>query len=207
MRVKTMRSLRHSLLCLTFAAAVTVLVSPIGASSVVVADPSVSGGGTVHATDVFGDYFPDAATFAIFAGVNPGGSAYGRINLTANGDFAAAWGACPYDPRCEPGSATSTLHLKGDVASVLTDGNTVAVSGTLTEVDHGKENGVIFTEEDVPFVITATEGSSSFVLQFCEVPPFTMDVATGHISVRAGALAAGLLKRPSVRIESIPACR
>ena len=202
-----MRSLRHSLFCLTFLAAATILVSPLDASLNVTADPSMSGGGTVHATDDFGGYFPDAATFTIFAGVNPGGSAYGRMNLTANGDFAAAWGACPYDPRCEPGSATSTLHLKGDVASVQTDGTTVAISGTLTEVDHGKQDGVIFTEEDVPFVITAEEGSSSFVLQFCAVPPFTMDVATGHISVHAGALSAGMLKRPSARVQSIPACR
>ena len=129
------------------------------------------------------------------------------MNLTATGDFAAAWGACPYDPRCEPGGATSTLHLRGNVASVLTDGTTVTVSGTLTEIDHGKKNGVIFTEEDVPFVITAEEGSSSFVLQFCAVPPFTMDVATGHISVSAGAPAAGMLKRPTVRAQAIPACR
>ena len=169
------------------------------------AGPEITGGGRVNATDIFGGYFEDAAALTIRAGVNPAGTAFGRISLVARGDFAAAWGACPYDPRCEdfPNLGTATLDLNGSVASVTSIGDTVEVSGTLTEVDHGKGTGVIFFEENVPFVITATEGSTSFVLQFCAVPPFTMDMADGTLAVHASTAPIGLLARPAARAAAL----
>ncbi|HYN09012.1 MAG TPA: hypothetical protein VES67_16635 [Vicinamibacterales bacterium] len=161
------------------------------------AGTSVLGGGIVDATDDFGGWFPKAGQFAINAGLRPNGSPYGRINFVGRGDFAAAWGACPYDPRCEdfPNTFTKTFHLNGAVTDVNAFGNSVEITGFLTETDHGKGDGVIFEELDVPFVITATEGSSTFVLQFCLVPPFTMEVSKGNLSVNASAPAA-LLQRP-----------
>ena len=200
-----MRSVWTGLVSFTFVAAVATVAMPTGLAAVSPAGPEITGGGRVNATDIFGGYFENAAALTIRAGVNPAGNAFGRISLVARGDFAAAWGACPYDPRCEdfPNLGTATLDLNGVVASVTSIGDTVEVSGTLTEVDHGKGTGVIFFEENVPFVITATEGSTSFVLQFCAVPPFTMDMADGTLAVHASTAPIGLLARPAVRAAAL----
>ena len=201
-----MRAVWTGLVSFTLVAAAATLAMPIGLGAFGPAGPGITGGGRVNATDIFGGYFNDAAALTIRAGVSPGGGAFGRLSLVARGDFAAAWGACPYDPRCEdyPNLGTATLDLNGIVASVTSTGDTVEVSGTLTEVDHGKGTGVIFFEENVPFLITATEGSTSFVLQFCAVPPFMMDMADGTLAVHAGAAPIGLLARPAVRPAALP---
>ena len=201
-----MRVVWTGLVSFTLVAAVATLATPIELGAIGRAGPGITGGGRVNATDTFGGYFEDAAAVTIRAGVNPSGGAYGRISLVARGDFASAWGACPYDPRCEdyPNLGTATLDLNGTVASVTSIGDTVEVSGTLTEVDHGKGKGVIFFEENVPFVITATEGSTSFVLQFCAVPPFTMDMADGTLAVYASTAQTGLLVRPAARAAALP---
>jgi hypothetical protein len=203
-----MRAVWTGLVSFTLVAAAATLTMPIGLGAAGSDGPGIAGGGRINATDIFGGYFEEAAELTIRAGVNPGGGAFGRISLVARGDFAAAWGACPYDPRCEdyPNLGTATLDLNGIVARVSSVGDTVEVSGTLTEVDHGKGTGVIFREEEVPFVITATEGSTSFVLQFCAVPPFTMDMADGTLAVQASAAPSGLLARPSVRPSAL-ACQ
>ena len=198
-----MRTIRFVLTCL---AAGAVLISALHADSGVVAGPGASGGGLVNATDDFGGSFPNAATFSLSARTGKDGAASGRFTLVGRGDFAAAWGACPYDPRCEdfPNTSTKTITLRGDVASIDSLGPTVEISGTLTETDHGKGDGVIFEELNVPFTITATEGSTTFVLQFCEVPPFTMNMATGSLSVQA-SLPVALLNRPQAMARR-PSC-
>ena len=204
MRIHQFAVTRFALTCL---AAGAVLISGVSADSNTAAGPGVSIDGQVDATDIFGGLFPKAATFSLNARTDRHGDASGRFNMVARGDFAAAWGACPYDPRCEdyPNTSTKTYTLKGDVTSIVALGATVEVSGTLTETDHGKRNGVIFEEFDVPFVITATEGSEEFVLQFCEVPPFTMNLAKGHVKVQAGAPTA-LFNRPQPVTTGL-ACR
>jgi hypothetical protein len=191
--------MRFYRLLLTSLAGAAVLATGLHASSAVIAGTSVSGGGQVNATDDFGGYFPNAGTIDLNARQNPDGSASGSINFVGRGDFAAAWGACPIDPRCEdfPNTNTTMFRLRGQVSSVVSLGTSVEISGLLTETDHGKGDGVIFEELDVPFVITVTEGSRSFVLQFCLVPPFTMDLAAGNLSVTAGAPTAALLRKPA----------
>lgn len=201
-----MRRVCTGLISFTFVSAIVALAMPLGLGAVGRAGLGITGGGRVNATDVGGGSFEDAATVTIRAGVSPDGGAFGRFSLLARGEFAAAWGACPYDPRCEdyPNLGTATLELNGIVASVTSTGDVVEVSGTLTEVDHGKGTGVIFFEENVPFVITATEGSTSFVLQFCEVPPFTMEMATGTFTVQTGAAPLSLISRPGARPAALP---
>jgi hypothetical protein len=200
--------MRHSFtfarFVLTCLAAGVVLISGLRAESGVAAGPGASGGGVVNATDIDSGYFARAATLSLTASTGPGGEASGVFSLVGRGDFATAWGACPFDPRCEPDTSTKTLKLQGEVTGITSLGDTVEISGTLTETDHGKGNGVIFEELNVPFVITATEGSQTFVLQFCEVPPFTMDMATGNLSVHAGAPVA-LLNRPQA-VATRPSC-
>ena len=186
--------------------AVTALVVSPQASPSVVPGTSISGGGIVNATDDFGTDFANAGQFSISAGVKPDGSPYGSMDLVGRGEFAAAWGACPYDPRCEdfPNTSTKTLHLRGEVNSLTAIGSDVVASGLLTEIDHGKGDGVIFEEYDVQFSVTASEGSNSVVLQFCLIPPFRLDMATGHLSVSAGtpqAKLARVLESPAIKLE------
>lgn len=178
-------------------AATTIVVSP-QAASVTMPGTLISGGGMVNATDVFGGYFERAGQFSISAGVTPGGVAFGALSLVGRGDFAAAWGACPYDARCEdfPNTATKTFHLSGQVNSVSVVGSEIVAAGLLTEIDHGKSDGKIFEEFDVQFSVTATEGSQTVVLQFCEIPPFTLDIASGNLTVSASTPQAKLLSRP-----------
>lgn len=160
--------------------------------------PAIAGGGIYNVLDdTFGGSWSRAGQIAISGGLNPNGSAYGQIDIVGRGDFAAAWGACPYDPRCEdfPNTSTFTFHLIGGVSAVSVAGDTVQVSGSLVETDYGKGDGVIFIAENEPFVVTATAGSSEFVFQFCQVPPFTMTLDSGSLQVTTGSPVA-LLKRP-----------
>ena len=178
-------------------AASTFAVSPQAAPTAI-PGVSISGSGIVNATDDFGATYANAGQFAISAGLRPDGSAYGSLNVVGRGGFAAAWGACPYDPRCVdyPNTATKTFHLSGQVHSLVSIGSEVVASGTLTEIDHGKGDGVIFEEYDVPFSVTATEGSNAVVLQFCLLPPFTLELANGNLSVSAGSPQTKLFERP-----------
>ncbi len=201
-----MKSVWTSLVSFTLFAAVATLTTPVDLGASGTAAPALSANGRVNATDVFGAEFPNAAQISLNASLTPGGDASGEFNLIASGDFGAAWGACPVDPRCQdyPNLTTAVLKLSGIVTGGTSLGDTVEVSGTLTEVDHGKGAGVIFREEDVPFVVTATKGSPSFVLQFCEVPPFTMEMAAGTLVVRPGTSPATLLARPAARPAALP---
>ena len=188
-------------------AAVALFVSPKAAPTGI-AGPSIAANGIVNATDDFGGYFANAGQFSVHAGLKKNGSAYGSLNLVGRGDFAAAWGACPYDPRCEdfPNTATKSFHLSGVVNSVVASGGTVVASGLLTEIDHGKGDGVIFEENDVQFSVTASEGSNSMVLQFCLIPPFTLTMASGNLSVSASTPQANLLQRPGHRATQALPC-
>jgi hypothetical protein len=88
--------------------------------------------------------------------------------------------------------------LRGSVTDVTSSGDSVEIAGTLTETDYGTRGGEVFKEFDVPFVITANEGSRTFVFQFCLVPPFTMEIAHGLYRVDAGPSLA-MFDRPAVR--------
>ena len=164
------------------------------------AGTSVSGGGTYNVLDdTLGGSWRDAGQFSINAGLRPDGSSYGQISFVGRGDFAAAWGACPFDPRCEdfPNTFTFIFQLTGPVSSVNTAGDTVTLTGELVETDHGKGDGEIFEAGNEPFSITLTEGSDQFVFQFCALPPFTMEVAKGTLNVNAGLTPTALLRAPA----------
>lgn len=195
------------LLTVVVIAASILVVSP-QASPTAAPGVSITGGGIVNATDEFGTEFVNAGQFSISAGLRPDGSPYGSLNFVGRGEFAAAWGACPYDPRCVdyPNTATKTFHLSGQVQSLVATGNEVVATGTLTEIDHGKGDGVVFEEYDVPFSVTATEGSSSVVLQFCLLPPFTLEMAAGNLSVSAGTPQAKLFERPGLGVARAMSC-
>ena len=182
--------------------AVALLAGSLDATGRGPTGPSVSGGGIYNVLDdTLGGSWSEAGSFAINAGLSPGGSPYGEVSLVGRGDFAAAWGACPYDPRCEdfPNTATFIFRLIGAVSDVRVSGDIVQLSGVLVETDTGKSDGVIFEAENEPFLITATEGSSEFVFQFCQVPPFTMNVAKGSLQVSASTPSASMLRRPVSR--------
>jgi len=186
------------LLIVGMIAGLVVIVTP-QASTLASPGTSIAGGGIVTATDDFGGVFSNAGQLSISAGVRPDGTPYGSLNLVGRGDFAAAWGACPYDPRCEPNTSTLTFHLSGIVNSVTTAGSNVIVSGTLTESDKGRANGEIFHEDNVDFSLVATEGSQSVWFQFCFVPPFTLAVANGELSVSASTPQSRFFTRPAQR--------
>ena len=176
-----------------------VLVAVPHATTLSPAGTSISGGGTFNATDDFGGTFPAAGQFTINAGLRPDGTPYGSLDLVGRGDFAAAWGACPYDPRCEdfPNTSTQIFHLSGEVTSLTTAGSDVIAAGLLSERDHGQGDGVIFEESDVQFSVVASEGSQSVVFQFCLVPPFTLEIAKGTLSVSVSSPQASLFQRPA----------
>lgn len=164
------------------------------------------GAAVVNATDDFGGTFRNAANFAINAGIKTNGAPYGTFKLVGYGDFASAWGACPFDPRCEdfPNTNTQIFALNGRVTRVESAGGTIQISGLVSETDWDKDRDVIFHVDDDPFVITASEGSDSFVLQFCLVPPFTFDVAKGHLMVRTATAPDTLLQRPVAALRPGP---
>jgi hypothetical protein len=163
--------------------AAAVVLAGVVASSAAADRTSLTGGGTVDVTDADGNVFPDAGEFALSAGVRPDGSPYGRITFVFKGDFASYWGAVP--------GVTHAFRLTGEVADVQTIGSSIVVSGTLTEVDTAKGDGVVFVEESVPFEIVSEVGSDSFVFQFCLLPPFYVDVATGRLTVQLSGQSAG----------------
>ena len=195
------------LLTVVLIAASTFAVSPEAAPPSI-PGLSISGSGIVNATDEGSTEFANAGQFTISAGLRPDGSARGSLNFVGRGEFAAAWGACPYDPRCEdfPNTATKTFHLSGQVQTLSAIGSNVVATGTLTEIDHGKGDGVIFEEYDVPFSVTASEGSSSVVLQFCLLPPFTLDMASGNLSVSASSPQAKLFQQPTLPVARALSC-
>ena len=156
---------------------------------------AVSGGGPVDMTDEFAGVFERAGTFGLTAGLQPDGTAVGHVNFVFRGDFAAAWGACPFDSRCVPNASTSTFHLAGTVNALSEQTGSLQVSGLLTEIDHGRGDGIIFEEFNVPFVITLTEDSTSFVLQWCLLPPFTVETHAA-LQVSISGASASLLKEP-----------
>jgi hypothetical protein len=165
--------------------------------------PSVFGGGIVHVTDESDGFFKNAGLFAIVAGLHRNGSAYGHISFLFGGTFGTLWGACPIDPRCVPGTTTHSYSLQGDVTGVTSNGETVEVTGTLSEIDRNRRGRVVFEEHDVPFTITLEERSRSFVFQWCLLPPFTMDVGVGGLHVNASDTLASLLQRPGARPTGI----
>ena len=172
---------------------------PIDAATRGAGGTSVSGGGIYNVLDdTFGGSWSNAGQFSVTAGQRPDGSAYGELSFTGRGDFAAVWGACPYDPRCVdfPNTSTFIFHLSGPVSAVTASGDTVTLTGELVETDYGKGDGEIFHAENEPFALTFTEGSNEFVFQFCALPPFTIEVAKGTLQV-SGSAPQALLRAPA----------
>lgn len=157
-----------------------------GASPRSVAEPTragvvVSGGGVVNVTDVDGNSFPAAGEFSI-SGAEVRQGARGRIAFVFRGDFANYWGAVP--------DVTDLIYLNGNVTDITADGTNVVLSGLLSEIDFARGQGVVFVEENVAFEITTQPGSATFVMQFCELPAFVMEVVQGTLTVHAPSLIA-----------------
>jgi hypothetical protein len=142
------------------------------------AGPVVSGGGVVHVTDVDGNTFPLAGEFSVNGGLTQAGAPHGRINFVFSGYFAAYWGAVP--------DVTDRFRLSGRITNVTVNDGNIVLRGVLNETDYDAGAGVVFVEENVPFEIVVQPGSTTFVFQFCEVPPFTLEVATGTLAVHGG---------------------
>lgn len=153
-----------------------VVLAGLVASAAGAGRTSVVGSGLADVTDVDGNLFPAAGRFSLTGGIMPGGSAYGRISFVFRGAFAGYWGALP--------GVTDVLRLSGAIDDVRTDGTSVILAGTLTEVDTAAGAGVVFVEENVPFEIITEVGSNSFVLQFCLLPAFLINVSGGQIDVQ-----------------------
>jgi hypothetical protein len=139
------------------------------------AGPVISGGGVVNVMDADSNLFPLAGEFSVSGGLTPNGAAHGSINFVFRGDFARYWGAVP--------GVTNVFHLTGTVTEVSVSGDEITLRGTLTETDFATGQGVVFVEENVPFEIVMQAGSRSFVMQFCLLPPFVMEVAKGNLDV------------------------
>jgi hypothetical protein len=93
------------------------------------------------------------------------------------GEFAQVWGV-------EPG-ATDKFRISGRVTSgyVEADG-TIVLEGTVTETDYRHGDGIIFRVDD-PFVIKTggSYGSDSFLLQWCLLPEWLVDVPGGTLHI------------------------
>lgn len=179
--------MRNSRLLLTAPACAVLMLALLPATPNGFAGQVASGGGTLDVTDADGLHFLSAGEFALNGGVNPNGAAHGRINFVFRGDFADSWGAFP--------GVTDVFRLTGDVNAVAADDGAAILSGELEEIDYADGDGIIFVEEHVPFEITLVPGASSFVMQFCLLPPFEMHVSTGNLvvnGIRSLAQALGL---------------
>jgi hypothetical protein len=167
--------MRHLRLVLSAPACAVLLLTWLPATPAGLAGASVAGGGTLDVTDIDGNHFPSAGEFAVSAGLNPDESAHGRITFVFRGSFAAYWGALP--------GVTDLFRLTGTVDAIAAETDAVVLSGELEETDYADGQGIVFTEERVPFAIALVPGTPAFVMQFCLLPPFEMHVSTGNLMV------------------------
>jgi hypothetical protein len=148
-----------------------------GAAFAHAADPvTVTGGGVAELTD------PDENTytyaFGLAANRNPQGNVSGHFHAAFQNAFANAWGAVP---------GVDVILISGTVTSItLGPGGAVVVEGRLTEFDFSLGDGLVFSEEDVPFRIDlgGDLGRGEFLLQWCELPTFPSRVLAGSLAVR-----------------------
>lgn len=111
------------------------------------------------------------------------GTAHGHVNFVFTGEFARVWGA-PLESGEVP---ADHVHINGRVTSgtVAPDG-TVTISGMLTESDFDRGTGKYFTVDD-PFTITVggpALDTGEFILQWCLLPAFPVQVTGGGLNVR-----------------------
>jgi hypothetical protein len=93
-------------------------------------------------------------------------------------EFAVDWGAVP---------GVEWLHVWGHVSSVTVDQNgTVTIAGIVIEKDFSKGEGLVFLEENVPFyiIIGGSLSPSEFILQWCLLPEFPVEITTGALNLR-----------------------
>jgi sugar lactone lactonase YvrE len=133
----------------------------------------VLGGGRALLTDPAGDTF--SAAFGLAAVRRADGSADGVVDFSFGPAFGQAWGAVPGVDRIQ-------LHGRITSFTVAADG-TVTLEGRLTEKDFDRGR-VVFVERDVPFRIVIGPHSTSFSLQWCELPTFYLDVTHGDLRIR-----------------------
>lgn len=136
----------------------------------------VAGVGKAVITDPDGNEF-SGNRFALAGVLRPDGSARGRVAFQLGADFSDVWGAVP--------GATDLIRLTGRITEgeVKADG-TVVVRGTLLEEDYF-DGELIASFPNEPFEITIDPSGKSFVLQWCLLPPFDVEVTEGRIHVRS----------------------
>lgn len=132
----------------------------------------VAGAGQAVITDPDGNQF-SGNRFALAGVLGPDGSAKGRVAFQLGEDFSNVWGAVP--------GATDSIRLTGRITQgeVTADG-TVILRGTLLEEDY-LDGELIASFEDEPFEIVIDPSGEDFVLQWCLLPAFGMEVTRGHI--------------------------
>lgn len=78
------------------------------------------------------------------------------------------------------------INGKIDAGSVSDDG-TITLTGNLMEFDYRHGKGLHYTSDHFPeFTIVTggdTYGTDSFSLQWCELPPFHVDVPAGTLHI------------------------
>jgi hypothetical protein len=99
--------------------------------------------------------------------------ATGAINFVIRGAFAT-------------GNGADVVHLRGEVlsADVAEDPETVVLYGRLQEVDHAQGEGVVFSVEDNFYIVVGCDlPEGTFVLQWCELPEFPVEVIAGQLKM------------------------
>jgi hypothetical protein len=137
----------------------------------------VTGGGSGMVSD------PSSLTFRFWydlaSTIAANNVAKGKIHVLFGESFGQVWGALP---------GVTSIQLTGQISSgSLSADGTVAVGGTLTEVDYIHGQGEVFREENIPFQIVSggSIGTNAFSLQWCELPTFWASVPHAGLHIHS----------------------
>jgi hypothetical protein len=153
-------------------------LAPISAEGQVPSDVVVNGGGSAVLTAPPPEGGADRkypVHFTMIAGFDEE-TPRGHISFTFGQAFARDWGAVP------PNDAMS---VAGAISAITEDADGfVHLTGTLTEVDFTKGDGVVFLIDDTFDVkLGGTLPADELVLQWCLLPAFSIRVTNGVLTV------------------------
>ena len=135
----------------------------------------VHGAGKAVLTDPDENPFADNI-FTVTAQVDADGSAKGNVHFVLAEAFSEVWGAVP---------GVDFIHLKARIiAGEVAEDGSVLLSGLVTEVDYANGEGVVFVEEDVPLELVVDADGEQFMLQWCLLPVFDLQVSHGELKVK-----------------------
>jgi len=115
--------------------------------------------------------------FTVVAGFD-GDAPHGYLTFTFGQAFARDWGAVP---------PNDLVIVSGKVSEITEDADGfVHLTGTLTETDFTSGQGVVFLIDDLFDVkFGGTLPPNEFVLQWCLLPEFPIQVTNGILTVNA----------------------